>query len=308
MAVGTIPLTREQVVRRIRAGVMAACDDVMAISLFGSFARGKSYRDVDVLVVVREPRKPLLERGPEISAIQQAIALPFDVDVLIYSEEELRRGLASHFPLLLDVAFDDLVIHGQEWLAPLLAQTRQDVSARGIRRTETGGWRYPVLHRQSTPLSPIENADWAFKWLEDAGHDLTAAEALLGVHLYDQCVTHCQQVTEKSAKAVLACFGRLERTHFVARVLRAEIEQHLQRSTQSEQQCNALKQLADDAQTLEPSAIWSRYPHEEAGDIVLPSEQYDSATAENGLDLARRSLNIARTFVEWWFAPKRTIA
>lgn len=159
MAVGTIPLTREQVVRRIRAGVMAACDDVMAISLFGSFARGKSFRDVDVLVVVREPRKPLLERGPEISAIQQAIALPFDVDVLIYSEEELRRGLASHFPLLLDMAFDGLVIYGQEWLVPLLARTRREVSARGIQRTETGGWQYPVLHRQNTPLSPVGNTE-----------------------------------------------------------------------------------------------------------------------------------------------------
>jgi hypothetical protein len=98
-----------------------------------------------------------------ISAIQQAIALPLDVDVLIYSEGELRRGLASHFPLLLDVAFDGLVIHGQEWLASLLAQTRREVLVRGIRRTETGGWQYPVLHRQNTPLSPAGNADWAFK-------------------------------------------------------------------------------------------------------------------------------------------------
>jgi HEPN domain-containing protein/predicted nucleotidyltransferase len=300
MAIGVMQLTRERIIRRVRAGVMAVRDDVMAIVIFGSFARSKSFRDIDVLVVVRGPEKPPLEQGAEMSAIQQAIALPLDVDVLIYGEQELQRGLASRFPLLLDVAFDGLVIHGQEWLAPLLAQTRRDVSARGIRRTETGGWRYPVLYRQNTPLSPVGNADWARKWLEDAGRDLAAAEALFDARLFDRCITHCQQATEKSVKAVLACFGRLERTHFVGMVLRAELEQqHLQ----GEGHQDALTQLAEDAQTLEPAAIWSRYPREDADGITLPAERYDAASAEKGLAVAQRSLWTGRAFIEWWFAP-----
>lgn len=303
MAIEAIQFTREEIVQRVRAGVMATRNDVLAIVIFGSFARSKGYRDVDVLVVVRGPQRPPLERGPEMSAIQQAIALPLDVDVLITNEGDLRRGLTSRFPWLLDVAFDGLVVYGQEWLAPLLAQTRRDVSARGIQRTGTGGWRYPVHHRQNTSLSPVGNADWARKWVEDAERDLVAAEALFGVHLYDRCITHCQQVTEKSVKAVLACFGRLERTHFVAGVLRAELEGQ---QLPSEEQHDALRQLADDAQTLEPAAIWSRYPFADAEGITLPVERYDSASAERGLAGARRGLNTARTFVEWWFAPTET--
>lgn len=300
MAIGVMQLTREQIIRRVRAGVMAVRDDVMAIAIFGSFAQSKSFRDIDVLVVVRGPEKPFLEQGAEMSAMQQAIALPLDVDVLIYGEQELQRGLVSRFPLLLDVAFDGLVVYGEEWLAPLLAQTRRDVSARGIRRTETGGWQYPVLYRQNTPLSPVGNADWARKWLEDARRDLAAAEALFNARLFDRCITHCQQATEKSVKAVLACFGRLERTHFVAWVLHAELEQQ---NLQGEEQRDALKQLADDAQTLEPAVILSRYPREDADGITLPAERYDATSAEESLTLARRSLYTARDFIEWWFAP-----
>lgn len=303
MAVGAIEMTREEIVQRVRAGVMANRSDVIAIIIFGSFARSNHYRDIDVLVVVTGPQKPPLEQGPEMSAIQQAIALPLDVDVLIYSQEELRRGLASRFPLLLDLAFDGLVIHGQEWLAPLLARTRQDVWERGIQRTETGGWRYPILSRQSTPLSPMSNDDWARKWVEDAVRDLAAGEVLFGACLYDRCITHCQQTIEKSVKAVLACFGRLEQTHFVAAVLRAELE--LQ-NLQVEGQVEALKQLADDAQTSEPAAIWSQYPREGADGIILPAERYDISAAERGLAAAQRGLNTARTFVEWWFVPPDT--
>jgi predicted nucleotidyltransferase len=53
MAIGVMQLSREQIIRRVRAGVMAVRDDVMAIVIFGSFARSKSFRDIDVLVVVR---------------------------------------------------------------------------------------------------------------------------------------------------------------------------------------------------------------------------------------------------------------
>jgi predicted nucleotidyltransferase len=77
MAIGVMQLTPEQIVRRVRTGVMAVRDDVMAIVIFGSFARSKSFRDIDVLVVVSGPEKPPLEQGAEMSAIQQAMPCPW---------------------------------------------------------------------------------------------------------------------------------------------------------------------------------------------------------------------------------------
>jgi len=218
-------MDREALIEQIRAGVLAVRDDVVGILLFGSFARGKgSAHDLDVLVVVQGAEKPRRERWSEVISVRRAIGpLGLDVDVLIYTEEEFRAGLSIRFPLLLDVAFDGQIIHGDGKLRSLLQQARQDAAARGIQRTETGGWRFPVRYRERTPLSPMDNQMWAEKWLADAKRDLAAAETLSIDRLYDRCVTHCQQVTEKSVKAVLACFGRLEPPHYVASSLREEV-------------------------------------------------------------------------------------
>ena len=230
-------------------------------------------------------------------AIRRAIGpLGLDVDVLVYTEEEFRVGLLFRFPLLLDVAFDGQIIHGDGELRSLLQQTRQDVAVRDIRRTETGGWRFPVRYRQRTPLSPVDNAAWAEKWLTDAERDLAAAEILFAGCLYDHCVTHCQQVAEKSVKADLACFGRLERSHYVAVLLRQEVGAYSVPGWESR-----LAQLADDAEQLEPAATWSRYPRLEGDRIVLPVERYEEPEAGVALQLARRSLAITREFVHWWF-------
>jgi predicted nucleotidyltransferase len=152
---------RKALFEQIRAGVLAACEDVVGIILFGSFARGEPAHDLDVLVVVRGVlrtgtrtiTKPERERWAEEIAIRQAIGpLGMDVDVLIYTEEEFRAGLAARFPLLLDVAFDGQIVHGDGELRSLLQRTCQDIAARGIQRTETGGWRFPVRYRERTPL------------------------------------------------------------------------------------------------------------------------------------------------------------
>jgi len=178
----------------------------------------------------------------------------------------------------------------------LLQQTRQDVAVRGIQRTETGGWRFPVRYRRRTALSPVDNAVWAEKWLADAERDLRAAETLFASHLYDRCATHCQQVTEKCVKAVLACFGRLEPSHHVASLLREEMAEQSTPGWESR-----LAQLANDAEQLEPAATWSRYPRLEGDRIVLPGGRYEEPQAKEALRLAQRSLTIAGDFVHWWF-------
>jgi len=290
-------MDREALIERIRAGVLAVCQGVVGVVLFGSFARGESAHDVDALIVVRGAAKPERERWAETIAIRRAIGpVGLDVDVLIYTEDEFRAGLIAHFPLLLDVAFDGQVIHEDGGLFSLLQQVRQDVAVRGIRRTDTGGWCFPVRYRQPTPLSPVDNVAWARKWLVDAERDLLAAEALFASGLYDRCVTHCQQVAEKSVKAVLACFGRLERSHYVAALLGQEAEVHSAPGWESR-----LAQLVEDAQQLEPAATWSRYPRLEGGRIVLPVERYGKLEAEEALRRTRRSLASATDFVHWWF-------
>lgn len=293
-------MDRKALLEQIRAGVLAACRDVVGILLFGSFARGEPAHDLDVLVVVRGSGKPERERWAEVIAIRRAIGpLGLDVDVLIYTEEEFRTGLSARFPLLLDVAFDGQIIHGDGWMQSLLQQARQDVAARGIQRTETGGWRFPVRYREPTLLSPVDNAAWAEKWLADAERDLAAAETLFASCLYDRSVTHCQQVTEKSVKAVLVCFGRLERSHYVASLLRKELKVQRVPGWKSR-----LTQLADDAEQLEPAATWSRYPRMEGDRIVLPAERYEEPEGEEALELARCSLAIARDFIHWWFGEE----
>ena len=159
-------ISREALIEQIRSRVLDARDDVVGIILFGSFARDEPYRDVDVLVIVSGPPGSLPERDLEMIALRRAVGLPADVDVLIYTTEEFRRELAYRFPFLLEIAFDGLIVYDAGGLAALLSATRQDVLSRGIRRTETGSWKFPVAYRQRTPLSPMDNQDWAEKWFQ----------------------------------------------------------------------------------------------------------------------------------------------
>lgn len=290
-------LTREEIIKRIREGILSACENVVGIILFGSFARGGEYRDVDLIVVLERLDKPLLERAGLEVEIRRAIGLTgLDVDVLIYDWEEFQDDLRSRFPLLLDAAFDGLVIYDAGEITPALEAAREDVKARGIKRTETGGWQFPVAYRKPTPLSPITNTDWATKWLDDAQRDLKAAEALFQADLYDRCVTHCQQTIEKSIKAILACFGRWERTHYVSEVLLQELNKH-----NLGDWAKTLTDLAQDAARLEPAAIWSRYPRRLKDRIILPVEQYGEKDAEEALAVARKAYKVAVDFVQWWF-------
>ena len=43
-------------------------------------------------------------------------------------------------------------IYGGEEVEAILRQARNEITARGIRRSETGGWRFPVHYRQPTAL------------------------------------------------------------------------------------------------------------------------------------------------------------
>ncbi len=292
-------MTRQEVMEAIKAGVLRTGGDVVAIVLFGSFARGGEYRDIDLLVVVDNLDKAPLDRKDEIQAIRRGIDLTLPIEVLLCSKNECADGFRAHLPLFLDIAFEGLLLHDDGSIGQLMEETRRYVETQGIRRTETGGWRFPVKHRQTTVLSTLKNHEWAQMWLSDAGQDLAAATSLFENGIFDKCVTHCQQVTEKAVKSVLACFGLLEKTHYVSGTLKKEL-----RSQNVSEWANRLGELAAYAHDLEPDATLSRYPGMYAGRMWLPHREYDEAKAREALEKARRAWDIATTFTQWWFAQK----
>jgi HEPN domain-containing protein/predicted nucleotidyltransferase len=290
-------LTKQEVIEAIEDGVLRTHDDVAAVVLFGSFARGSEYRDIDLLVVVESLDKAPLDRKDEVQAIRQGIGLALPIEVLLFSKEECADGFRAHLPLFLDIAFEGLLLHDDGFVSQLMEETRRYVETQGIRRTETGGWRFPVAYRQATVLSTLKNHDWAQMWLSDAGQDLAAATSLFEDGIFDKCVTHCQQVTEKAVKSVLACFGILEKTHYVSGTLKEELE-----GQNVSDWADRLRELTAYARDLEPDATLSRYPGMYEGRMWVPHREYNEAKAQEALEKARRALDIATAFTQWWFA------
>jgi len=288
--------TREEIIERIKAGVERSRSDVAAIVIFGSFAKGDDYHDIDLLAAVEAIDESPLERKEEIQAIRRAVGLSLPLDVLLFSKEECRDGFQAHLPLFLDIAFDGYVVHDEGFFRPLMKAARRYVEEQGIERTETGGWRFPVAHRRSTILCALENKDWAHIWLGDAQRDMAAAINLFEAGIFDQCVTHCQQTTEKSIKAVLSCFGRLEKSHYVADILESEVKAQGLREWEDK-----LVELAAWARDLEPDATLSRYPGMFRGRLWIPYDQYDEVRAEEALRKARQALDTSEAFADWWF-------
>lgn len=293
-------LSKQEIAKRILTGVLQTRSDVAGIIVFGSFARGSRYRDLDLLVVVDRLDKPPLERKDEILAICRQISLSLPIDLLLVSVEECKAGFEAHLPLFLDIAFDGRVLYDTGVLRTLIQDTRRYVQQRGITRTPTGGWRFPVAWRRSTPLSSLGNRDWANIWLNEAHRDLKAAQSLFECMLFDKCVTHCQQAAEKAGKAVLACFGVFEKTHYIASSLERESA-----SQSIGEWLDQLRTLATLTRRMEPAVTLSRYPGMFLGVLWLPHEQYDETKAREFLTQARQALDIARDFVNWWFHQQR---
>ncbi len=294
-------LTREEILGRIRHDLLAAREDVVGIIVFGSFARGESWRDVDVLAVLESLDSEKSAWVAAATALSNAIQLDTAVEVFPYSRRGLLRGLRNHGPFLLDVATDGLLLHDQANLGEALAETRRYIEERGIRRTGPGGWQYPVRYRRNTPLSESGNEDFVRRWLEDAERDAEAAQALRERGLHDRSVYHCQQAVERAVKAVLGCSGLFERTHFVARVLRQQIG-----GGKFGEWNTRLSLLADIAGDLERHASRSRYIIEgrDGEELWVPSEHYFEADSRDALQQTRQALVTAREFVDWWFAPE----
>ena len=291
--------SRDEIIAHIRERLLAARDDVVGIILFGSFARGEAWHDIDVLVVLRE-RIPTRKAWATIMRqCQDAIGL-YNLDLIPTHLAGLRQGLAEHVFILMDVAFDGLVIYGGGTIEQLLRDVREEITASGIWRTDTGGWRFPVKYRQSTPLSPRTNCERARLWLKDAGREIEIAEQLNLSEYFDRCVYHCQQSIERAVKAVLICFGIFERVHWVGGILERELSGQDVGSWKKH-----LLRLAGLSKDIEHAAVNARYIIEEGagGDAWVPSDHCLQPEATAALDAAHKALKIACDFVAWWFAP-----
>jgi len=80
-----------EALKKAAAEIKRGSPDVEKVFLFGSFARGNytPQSDVDILIVVGHTEKPFLERKDRFASYYSAI--PFDVNVLVYSRAEIKR-------------------------------------------------------------------------------------------------------------------------------------------------------------------------------------------------------------------------
>lgn len=283
-----------QAVEKIKSAVLKKWgDEVVGIALYGSFVRGKEYRDIDMLVVLEKIEKSRIERIMDVAEIKRD--LDFPADILLVSKEECVDNFKGHNPLFLDIASEGNVIFDRGLLKELINETRLEIQKKKIKK-KFSMWIFPVKERAPTPLSEITNKDWANYWLEDSKRDLKSAEYLFQEKLYEKAVYHCQQSVEKAVKAVLICFGVYEKTHYVANFLRREVGKR-----NVKEYAKKLNEIIKIAEELEPHVSFSRYPGVSRGKVWLPSKEYTREIVENALKKTKRSVKTGKDFVKWWF-------
>lgn len=84
--------------------------DVVKISLFGSYARGRAdlLSDLDILIILNTD-KSFIERAGE---IHRLLCLPVDSDILCYTPEEFRQMREA--PFIRKILEDEVVLYEKE--------------------------------------------------------------------------------------------------------------------------------------------------------------------------------------------------
>lgn len=131
-------------------------DDLIAVVLFGSRARGEADEasDWDLLVIARQLPKQAFRRH-----LQLKTALPPDwrgrVSLLAKTPEEFEARLPA---LFLDIALDGIVLYDtDQYATKRLAGLRRLIEKRGLRRERLQ--RETVWRWQQFP-----GFDWALEW------------------------------------------------------------------------------------------------------------------------------------------------
>lgn len=161
------------ILEEIKSKVIEKCgEEVLSIVVYGSYARSEKYRDIDILIVVKE-EKSRIERIKDIASLKRMF--DFSLDINLVSKGECIDNFDSHNPLFMDIAVEGKILYDTGLMEELVRDTREYIRERRIKKSNSG-WVFPVEERVETPLSSITNKEWAGFWIEDAKRDLKLKE------------------------------------------------------------------------------------------------------------------------------------
>jgi predicted nucleotidyltransferase len=133
-------------------------DDLVAVVLFGSRARGEAHEgsDWDVLVVARRLPERTLKRAFLLKRMLPAEHRG-EVSLLAKTPEEFMAGLPD---LYLDIALDGVILYDTgDYVAERLKFLRALIRRKGLRREREGR---DLIWRWEQPPGP----DWSLEWEE----------------------------------------------------------------------------------------------------------------------------------------------
>lgn len=105
------PASLEELAQRLKEPLdRAGAERAIA---FGSYARGEAngYSDLD-LVVALDTELPFLERGRLLPEVLEAV--PVGVDLLIYTPDELRRGMEQKQGIFAEIADHGVTVYARD--------------------------------------------------------------------------------------------------------------------------------------------------------------------------------------------------
>lgn len=126
-------------------------------------------------------------------------------------------------------------------------------------------------------MSARRESNW---WMLTAKSDLHAARVLADAGVFHLCAFHAQQGAEKALEAVLSARGQSHRTPACTTLFGAPADLGVEVSAE----------LSSAGRRLDLHYVQSRYPNGLGGD---PTEYYDSAIAEEALELAQSIVRFA---------------
>ncbi|RZN40525.1 MAG: HEPN domain-containing protein [Methanophagales archaeon ANME-1-THS] len=259
----------EKMIEEIKKGLLKKYGEkLVSVLIFGSYSRGEEYNDVDLLIVLKE-KKSKAEKIKDAVELKTSLKLP--LDLVILSREECLENFRSHHPFYFEIALDGEILFDEGFLKEILEDTRAYIKRRGLERRKSA-WLFPSVSAKIE--FSITNEELAESWLEDAKRDLISARILYEAKIFDKAVYHCQQCVEKVAKAVLICFGKFKKSHYVSDMLKEEV---------GTRDLTELDELVELAAEMEVHISTTRYPLIDAGRIKLPSEEYDERDAGDAI-------------------------
>lgn len=276
---------------------------IIGAAMYGSWAKGTQDKesDIDILVVSDEINPRRHRRGKEIATIKQHIALGDPLDILLLTSMECISNFKNHNPLFLDIAEEGVILLDEnKFLSSLIEETRKYISEKELEKLDDG-WKFPMFDKREIFLSEVSNKDFAIEMFTDGKRDFSIGEIILEKGYFDKAVYHFQQSVEKSVKAILICFGIFKKTHFVGNILLNDIKERKVEDKWKEK----LMEIAVTCAEIEPEVTWSRYPGIDEDTLWVPSREYSKYDAEEIKEKCKKTVQMAREFVEWWFKGER---